>query len=364
MPNHSACSFPFLDTDRLGERLPEEVGAAEVEARGCRGDAHRTATADAVRSRPWRRTRRSETRRTRPAGPCRVKLCVWPGRFVQPPLGQAGALANRVRPVLDEQRPVGGEGTDELRDVLGGSQVIHVALGARVVEHFAGFSRGSVDLSGIGPSKHQEKSKQQDAIQFVHTTDPIHGSWPLLQGPSSLVAGGPTTGQGYLVVEADTLLVPNGRSMPAVIQCAMGQLLDYIQGYRNGDCRVAVSGNCISWVATAWSICGHAARSEQPLGGRRQRRSRTGGVRPNSSLRSHALSLQTLRGLQRTLALAGGVAYDLHEGTLWPATSSTPCWRSTNRGSWASHCGPGVGKYPCCGNCPRTWRRSDRVTRR
>jgi outer membrane protein assembly factor BamB len=49
--------------------------------------------------------------------------------------------------------------------------------------------------------------------------------------------------QGYLVVEGDKLLVPNGRSMPAVHDRGTGKLVDYIQGYRNGDCRVAVSGN-------------------------------------------------------------------------------------------------------------------------
>jgi len=48
--------------------------------------------------------------------------------------------------------------------------------------------------------------------------------------------------QGYLVVQGDALLVPNGRSLPAVIDRATGKLRHYIQGYRNGDCRVVASG--------------------------------------------------------------------------------------------------------------------------
>ena len=48
--------------------------------------------------------------------------------------------------------------------------------------------------------------------------------------------------QGYLVVEGDTLLVPNGRSMPAGLDRKTGKLLYYIQGYRNGDCRVTAMG--------------------------------------------------------------------------------------------------------------------------
>ncbi len=39
--------------------------------------------------------------------------------------------------------------------------------------------------------------------------------------------------QGYLVVAGDLLLVPNGRSMPAVLDRRTGKVLRYIQGYRH-----------------------------------------------------------------------------------------------------------------------------------
>jgi len=48
--------------------------------------------------------------------------------------------------------------------------------------------------------------------------------------------------QGYLLLEGARLLVPNGRSMPAGLDYRSGRLLYYIQGYRNGDCRVTAEG--------------------------------------------------------------------------------------------------------------------------
>jgi len=48
--------------------------------------------------------------------------------------------------------------------------------------------------------------------------------------------------QGYLLVNGDKLLVPNGRSFPARFERETGKLLYYVQGYRNGDCRVSTMG--------------------------------------------------------------------------------------------------------------------------
>jgi len=47
--------------------------------------------------------------------------------------------------------------------------------------------------------------------------------------------------QGYLLISGDKLLVPNGRSMPAGLDVKTGKLLYYVQGYRNGHCRVVAS---------------------------------------------------------------------------------------------------------------------------
>ncbi len=59
--------------------------------------------------------------------------------------------------------------------------------------------------------------------------------------------------QGYLAVAGDVLLVPNGRSMPAVLDRKTGKVLRYIQGYRHGDCRVTAMGK-LAFVGRAGAV--------------------------------------------------------------------------------------------------------------
>ncbi|MCA9145871.1 MAG: PQQ-binding-like beta-propeller repeat protein [Planctomycetales bacterium] len=49
--------------------------------------------------------------------------------------------------------------------------------------------------------------------------------------------------QGHMLVSGDMLIVPNGRSMPARLDRKTGKLHYFVQGYRNGDSRVVVSGD-------------------------------------------------------------------------------------------------------------------------
>ncbi|MFT5467741.1 MAG: outer membrane protein assembly factor BamB [Verrucomicrobiales bacterium] len=49
--------------------------------------------------------------------------------------------------------------------------------------------------------------------------------------------------QGHMLVAGDRLIVANGRSMPARLDKETGELLHFVQGYRNGDSRVIVSGD-------------------------------------------------------------------------------------------------------------------------
>ncbi len=48
--------------------------------------------------------------------------------------------------------------------------------------------------------------------------------------------------QGYLLATSDRLIVPNGRSQPVALNRNDGTLFHFVQGYRNGDCRVALGG--------------------------------------------------------------------------------------------------------------------------
>lgn len=49
--------------------------------------------------------------------------------------------------------------------------------------------------------------------------------------------------QGHMLVRGDMLIVPNGRSMPARLDRNTGKLHYFVQGYRNGDSRVVISGD-------------------------------------------------------------------------------------------------------------------------
>ena len=49
--------------------------------------------------------------------------------------------------------------------------------------------------------------------------------------------------QGHMLVRGEMLIVPNGRSMPARFNRKTGKLHYFVQGYRNGDSRVTVSGD-------------------------------------------------------------------------------------------------------------------------
>jgi len=49
--------------------------------------------------------------------------------------------------------------------------------------------------------------------------------------------------QGHMSLAGDRLIVANGRSMPARLKRDTGELMHFVQGYRNGDSRVSVVGD-------------------------------------------------------------------------------------------------------------------------
>jgi outer membrane protein assembly factor BamB len=120
--------------------------------------------------------------------------------------------------------------------------------------------------------------------------------------------------QGYLVVDGDKLLVPNGRSLPALLDRGSGKLLDYIQGYRNGDCRVTIAGN--------YAFVGRDGVMD--LRTRREVNSRWAAAGkdapgPEEYSKAHlfeatAFPYKFFPGCSARSALAGGTAYDLHQG--------------------------------------------------
>ena len=56
-----------------------------------------------------------------------------------------------------------------------------------------------------------------------------------------------------MAIAGDKLIVANGRSMPARLDLKTGELMHFVQGYRNGDSRVSVDGRVSLWLANAGS---------------------------------------------------------------------------------------------------------------
>ena len=70
--------------------------------------------------------------------------------------------------------------------------------------------------------------------------------------------------QGYMVLTGRELLAANGPSMPVGLDADSGELLHYVQGYRNGHCRVTTCGK---WVFIGPNAVLHA-ETGRGVGGR------------------------------------------------------------------------------------------------
>lgn len=120
--------------------------------------------------------------------------------------------------------------------------------------------------------------------------------------------------QGYLAVEGDLLLVPNGRSMPAGLDRRTGRLLWYVQGYRNGDCRVTVMGR--------YALVGAAGVVDMSTGREVGSRWAAAGAEAPQAFDGRKLHLfegpihpyKLFAGCSARSALGAGMAYDLQAG--------------------------------------------------
>ncbi|MCP4782110.1 MAG: PQQ-binding-like beta-propeller repeat protein [Fuerstiella sp.] len=78
--------------------------------------------------------------------------------------------------------------------------------------------------------------------RLIWTNDNSHGIENVRVDHNYLQESG-ISPQGHMLVSGDMLIVPNGRSMPARLDRETGKLHYFVQGYRNGDSRVVVSGD-------------------------------------------------------------------------------------------------------------------------
>jgi len=122
--------------------------------------------------------------------------------------------------------------------------------------------------------------------------------------------------QGHMLIAGDLLVVPNGRSMPARLDRATGRLLYFVQGYRNGDSRVTISGDLAlvgdsgvvslkdgREIASRWASAG----DEAPAGWSNQKDLFEGPMFP----------YKFLPGCDHRAVLSGDMAYGLDRGVLY-----------------------------------------------
>lgn len=122
--------------------------------------------------------------------------------------------------------------------------------------------------------------------------------------------------QGYLVVSGDKLLIPNGRSMPAALDKATGNFLWYVQGYRNGDCRVSATER--------YALVGQNGVVDLNNGREVGSRWAAAGADAPDAFDAKKFHLfegpihpyKLFRGCTWRSSLAGNLAYDLEAGTL------------------------------------------------
>jgi outer membrane protein assembly factor BamB len=121
--------------------------------------------------------------------------------------------------------------------------------------------------------------------------------------------------QGYLAVDGETLIVPNGRSLPAMFDRKTGKLRHYLQGYRNGDSRVTVQ--------PPYLFVGESGVMDMRTGREVGSRAQTSedrhpkGFEPGRSnqFESTHVPYKLFPGCSWRSVLGDGTAYDFHQGT-------------------------------------------------
>lgn len=122
--------------------------------------------------------------------------------------------------------------------------------------------------------------------------------------------------QGHLLITGDTVVVPNGRSMPARLDRQTGELKYFVQGYRNGDSRVSISGD-IALVGATGVVSLKDGREIASLW------AKAGDKRPEGwswdwdLFESPLLPYKFSPAIDYRSAIAGGIAYGVEDGTVY-----------------------------------------------
>lgn len=161
---------------------------------------------------------------------------------------------------------------------------------------------------------------------FVRAADATTGKLLWTNGDSNAIENlridhnysheGGISPQGHLLISGDTVIVPNGRSMPARLDRKTGKLKYFVQGYRNGDSRVSISGD-IALVGATGVVNLEDGREIGSLW------AKAGDKRPEGwswdwdLFEAPLLPYKFSPAIDYRSAIAGGIAYGVEDGTVY-----------------------------------------------
>lgn len=122
--------------------------------------------------------------------------------------------------------------------------------------------------------------------------------------------------QGHLLIAGDTVVVPNGRSMPARLDRKTGKLKYFVQGYRNGDSRVSISGD-IALVGATGVVNLKDGREIASLWATAGDRRPEGWSWDWDLFEAPLLPYKFSPGIDYRSAIADGIAYGVQDGTIY-----------------------------------------------
>ena len=122
--------------------------------------------------------------------------------------------------------------------------------------------------------------------------------------------------QGHLLITGDTVVVPNGRSMPARLDRKTGKLKYFVQGYRNGDSRVSISGD-IALVGETGAVNLNDGREIASLWAKAGDKAPEGWSFDWDLFEAPLLPYKFDPAIDYRSAIAGGIAYGMDDGIVY-----------------------------------------------
>jgi len=122
--------------------------------------------------------------------------------------------------------------------------------------------------------------------------------------------------QGHLLISNGMVVVPNGRSMPARLDRKTGKLKYFVQGYRNGDSRVSISGD-MALVGATGVVSMKDGREIASLWAQAGDKAPKGWSWDWDLFEAPLLPYKFIPACDYRSAISEGIAYGVEDGTLY-----------------------------------------------